>query len=80
MLQVHPFAGLVGEAPPGVPRLLINRERVGEGDLFMNPRGFDWESSTDGFYEGDCDAAVGELCELLGWESELRAVLDASKV
>ena len=29
-LQVHPFAGLVGEVGPGVPRVLINRERVGE--------------------------------------------------
>ena len=79
-LAVHPFAGLVGESPPGVPRLLINRERVGEGDLFMNPRGFDWESPTDGFYGGDCDAAVGELCGLLGWEEELKRVLEASKV
>ena len=63
-----------------VPRLLINRERVGEGDLFMNPRGFDWASATDGFYGGDCDAAVGELCGMLGWEEELKRVLEASKV
>ena len=52
------FASLVGMVDHDVPRLLINRERVGEGDLFMNPRGFDWESPTDGFYGGDCDAAV----------------------
>merc|ERR1719198_2931130 len=31
-LQVHPFAGLVREVRPDVPRLLINRERVGEDD------------------------------------------------
>ena len=29
-LAVHPFAGLVGEAPAGTPRMLINREKVGE--------------------------------------------------
>jgi len=73
-LAVHPFASLIGEARPGTPRFLINRERVGE--CMDVPRGFDFESGADGHYEGDTDAAIGELCKLLGWEAELRAVLD----
>jgi hypothetical protein len=75
---VHPFAGLVAEAPPTAHRLLINRERVGEKRM-LGPRGFDFGSSTDAFFEGDCDAAVHRLCELLGWESELHAALDAAR-
>ena len=59
---------------PGVPRLLINRERVGE----HMPGGFDFSAASnaaDGFYEGDCDDAARELCDLLGWGAELEAAL-----
>ena len=37
-LAVHPFAGLVGEVDEGTPRLLVNREKVGE--WFSLPNGF----------------------------------------
>ena len=72
-LAVHPFAGLVRATRPGVPRLLINRERVGE-ELGLR---FDGGSGADGFYEGDCDAAVRELAAALGWQRELEAALAA---
>ena len=76
-LEVHPFAGLVGETRRGTPRFLINRERVGQS-LGPFSRGFDFDSPTDGFFCGDTDDAVRQLCVLLGWESELQAVLDAA--
>ena len=81
-LAVHPFAGLVGEVDEGTPRLLVNREKVGE--WFSLPNGFRFDhddggsSSSDGFYQGDTDTAVRELCELLGWTGELQAVVDAT--
>ena len=58
-LAVQPFASLVGMTRPGVPRLLINRERVGE----HMPGGFDSSAASnaaDGFYEGDCDTRMGQ--------------------
>jgi NAD-dependent SIR2 family protein deacetylase len=79
-LEVHPFASLVGEVRAGTPRLLINRERVGEGPVGMHGRGgFDFDSGTDGHYAGDCDDAARRLARLLGWEGELDAVLAATR-
>ena len=70
-LAVHPFASLVGQVPHRTPRLLINREVVGEN------LGLDFtESGTDGFVGSDCDAAVRGLCGLLGWEADLQAIMD----
>ena len=63
-LAVHPFASLVGATSSGVPRLLINRERVGEN------LGLNFEHG-DGFEGGDCDDVVRRLCKLLGWEGKL---------
>ena len=42
-LKVQPFASLVRRVPPGTPRLLINRQRVGEhlGLCFHNSDGGD---------------------------------------
>ena len=77
-LAVHPFAGLVNEVPAGTPRLLINRERVGEQST-LGPRGLDFDSESDAFFQGDCDDAVHGLCSLLGWEAEMRAVLEAAQ-
>ncbi|EOD17840.1 NAD-dependent deacetylase SIRT2, partial [Emiliania huxleyi CCMP1516] len=68
-LGVHPFAGLVGETRVGVPRLLINRDRVGEH------LGLDFASGTDGWVGGDSDAAVRELASLLGWTAELEQLV-----
>ena len=87
-LAVQPFAGLVHQVPPGTPRLLVNRERVGPwahaayatgggggGGAFAREEA-GWKE--DRFFEGDCDDAVWQLCALLGWEAQLQAVLDAA--
>ena len=68
-LAVHPFAALVMQTSHGVPRFLINRERVGEN------LGLDFGGATDGFESGDCDDAVRRLCAELGWEAALDEAL-----
>lgn len=74
-LQVQPFASLVGAVGPATPRLLINRERVGE-DPFG--RGFDFGGAfgdpTDFFAQGDCDDAVAAIVALAGWGEEWKAL------
>eukprot|EP00928_Gymnodinium_smaydae_P081121 TRINITY_DN64697_c0_g1_i1.p1 TRINITY_DN64697_c0_g1~~TRINITY_DN64697_c0_g1_i1.p1 ORF type:complete len:350 (-),score=62.00 TRINITY_DN64697_c0_g1_i1:145-1194(-) len=80
-LAVQPFAGLVRQVHVHVPRLLINRERVGEDFLssferYLEPaalsRGFDFDNfdGRDTFLQGDCDAGVAELVRELGWEAD----------
>ncbi|OLN96520.1 NAD-dependent protein deacetylase hst2-1 [Colletotrichum chlorophyti] len=60
-LSVYPFAGLAEASRSGIPRLLLNRERVGQ----MGRR-------TDDVLElGTCDAGVRKLAALLGWGDEL---------
>ena len=60
-----------------VPRLLINREVVGEAAPGSR-RGFDFsDDSRDGAFVGDCDDAVRALVQLLGWEAELQALVEA---
>ena len=84
-----PFAALVSQVRPGTPRLLVNRERVGEGaGMLRGPAGpagpFDFDGTggvtRDGFVQGDCDAAVLELVQLLGWEEELEALADPGQL
>jgi len=68
---VFPFAGLVGQVSDTTPRLLINREMVGN-EWFR----FEWRSNKrDALYLGDCDQGVWELVELLGWQQEFHALL-----
>jgi NAD-dependent SIR2 family protein deacetylase len=73
-LAVHPFAALVMQTRHGVPRFLINRERVGEN------LGLDFDRGADGFEPGDCDDAVRRLCAELGWEAALDEALAARPV
>lgn len=59
-----------------MPRVLINRERVGEADatllLFGAKRGFKFEEQhRDALFLGDCDDGVRVLARSLGWEGEL---------
>ena len=68
-LQVHPFASLITMVSKGTPRMLINRERVGE----YYPKGFQFNSvnTKDVFIEGDCDAGCIKLADAMGWGDEL---------
>ena len=77
-LVVQPFASLVNRVKPNVPRILINRERVGEfvrsydrpfGQL--RPGLAEKGSDRDIFLQGDSDKIVIEITEKLGWASEL---------
>ena len=74
-----------------VPRLLINREKVGEADPeaakalayhgLKGPPGFNFSKDNyrDVFYQGDCDAGVEELCRLLGWSDDLHQLIRQSQ-
>ncbi|KAJ5567158.1 SIR2 family histone deacetylase [Penicillium sp. DV-2018c] len=63
-LCVHPFASLPQGIRQGVPRVLINMERV--GGLGSRP--------DDVLVLGDCDAGVRKFAEAMGWAEELEAV------
>lgn len=62
-LSVYPVAGLVKQVGPLVPRLLINRKKVGlwrdSACSSHNYRDISWE--------GDCDEGAEKLAGLLGW-------------
>jgi NAD-dependent histone deacetylase SIR2 len=63
-LTVQPFASLPGLCREGVPRVLINKERVGG-----------LGSGTDDMLMlGDCDEGVRKLAEACGWGEELDAL------
>ncbi|KAI4111003.1 MAG: hypothetical protein LQ339_001005 [Xanthoria mediterranea] len=66
-LSVHPFASLPGYCAQGVPRLLINSERVGG----LGSR------ADDVLLLGDCDDGVRKLASALGWLPELEAIFKA---
>ncbi|KAJ2872324.1 hypothetical protein FB639_004361, partial [Coemansia asiatica] len=74
-LLVQPFASLINDVSDSVPRLLINRMRVGEAKV-PGP-GFDFDGRhvgqlhRDGLILGDCDQACALLAECLGWKEEL---------
>ncbi|KAH9832122.1 NAD-dependent protein deacetylase hst2-1 [Teratosphaeria destructans] len=63
-LTVQPFAGLVGLAQEGVPRVLINREGVGG----LGTRG------DDVLVLGECDDGVRRVAEACGWLGELEGL------
>ena len=68
-LTVQPFASLPGFCSEGVPRLLINNERVGS----LGTR------ADDVLLLGDCDKGVRRLAADLGWLDELEALWHATK-
>ena len=88
-LAVAPVASLVDEVHWLCPRLLINREKVHlhggpkpEWPPQMGPdNGFRFDNE-DNYRDvasvQDCDAGTRELAALLGWESELDALIAAA--
>jgi NAD-dependent deacetylase sirtuin 2 len=83
---------LVNHPGEDVPRLLVNRERVGEADARVRAMaalvghtaglGFDFDSETnrrDALFLGDCDDGFRELARLLGWDAELETLVEAGK-
>lgn len=67
-LSVQPFASLPSMCSEGVPRVLMNMERV--GGLGSRP--------DDVLLLGDCDAGVRRFARAMGWEDELEAQWEAS--
>ena len=65
-LTVYPAAGLVSRIRPGVPRILINLELVGE-DVMR----FDDAECDDVFVQGSCDEGFLVLADKLGWLPDL---------
>lgn len=64
-LRVMPFASLPGQCGETCPRLLINREEVGNFDFRHK------DNYRDVFHQGDCDAGARELARQAGWEKDL---------
>lgn len=82
-LVVQPFASLIELVQDGVPRLLINRERVGEASPDLGwMKGFNFGNGNyrDALFEGDCDQGVWKLCGLLGWEKDLRQLIEGEPI
>ncbi|KAF9701115.1 hypothetical protein EKO04_001151 [Ascochyta lentis] len=63
-LSVQPFASLPHFVTDSVPRLLINKEQV--GDLGSRP--------DDVLILNDCDTGVRSLADALGWTSDLESL------
>ena len=64
-LLVMPVAGIPSWVRKDCPRVLLNRELVGQ---FAYPG----LSDRDLYLEGDCDDAVLNLCGLAGWSQDLQ--------
>lgn len=63
-LKVYPFAALASYASKNIPRFLLNNEEAGDFS-------FNNSESNDHFIKGDCQQAIIDLSEDLGWLKEL---------
>lgn len=86
-LVVQPFAGLANKVDSKCPRLLINRDPVGDPNMFgsfitsvlgLNPNFQSGHNNTkrDVFLQGDCDEGCMRLARMLGWEDELKSLIE----
>jgi NAD-dependent deacetylase sirtuin 2 len=70
-LSVQPFASLITRVQSKIPRLLINKEKVGQ-----RSNGFRFnKKSRDVALINDCDSGVRELSEKLGWTKDLEILI-----
>ena len=63
-LSVYPFAALPQRVKNGVPRLLVNMEKVGDVGSRRD----------DVVWIGECDQGMRELAEALGWWEEVESL------
>jgi len=78
---VAPFCELLHEASPLAPRLLLNREKVGERAAGGREAGFrfdDIDNYRDAALLMSCDQGVALLARHLGWEQDLEALVKAA--
>ena len=66
-LRVNPVALIPTLVDDKVPRMLVNRELVGDFDTTE----FNYR---DVFMDGDCDESVDKLCKMMGWGEELWSI------
>eukprot|EP00996_Jenningsia_fusiforme_P000961 NODE_1876_length_1373_cov_23.436556_g1697_i0.p1 GENE.NODE_1876_length_1373_cov_23.436556_g1697_i0~~NODE_1876_length_1373_cov_23.436556_g1697_i0.p1 ORF type:complete len:403 (-),score=101.91 NODE_1876_length_1373_cov_23.436556_g1697_i0:164-1285(-) len=80
-LKVAPFASLPNMVPDLCPRLLINRELVGqrEAEELQGFRFNTHDNYRDVALLGDCDAGVRMICERLGWTGKLKKLMAERK-
>lgn len=83
-LVVQPFASLIDRPPKEAPRILINREIVGETHPEMKQlgctKGFDFSGygeRNDIALLGDCDDMIVDLCSKLGWNDDLENLVQS---
>jgi len=74
-LTVAPVSMIPEMVPDYCPRLLINRELVGDFEQME-----DTDNIRDFFEPGECDETIIQLCKYLGWEEELYALNATTKV
>ena len=65
-MEVYPFAGIADAMPRHVPRLLLNRDRVGS---FGN-------RAQDSIILGDIVETIQQLTDALGWTKELKELCE----
>ena len=75
-LKVSPFNSLILYPEKDCPRVLINRDAAGENILKFTDEKNNYR---DVFHQSDCDRAVKELAELLGWKDEFEILLNEKK-
>ncbi|CAN7983652.1 unnamed protein product, partial [Ixodes hexagonus] len=82
-LQVQPFAGLVDKVHNSIPRLLINLEKCGQGNLVSKLLGlgcgldFDSEANfRDVALLGTCDSGCRQIADRLGWKDDLSRLVE----
>jgi len=75
-LLVYPFAGLTNQVKDMVPRLLINKEATGPFKNMPEPNAKDSGARfRDAVHLGDCDEAVIEFANLMGWKEDLNTLI-----
>ena len=70
-LKVHPFAGLTSLVEKECPRLLINRDPVGNDLMFNRPT----KNYRDVFLEGECDENCMRIANMIKLENNLKAYM-----
>lgn len=71
-LKVQPFSLLPGFVADDCPRLLINRDLVGDWALYESEPA---KNKRDVAFQGDCDSGCLKLAQLLGFDKELRELV-----
>lgn len=71
-LKVYPFSSLVDYVKDDCPRLLINRELVGDWQTYEDEPSANYR---DVSFQGNCDDGCEKLAELCGWKDDLEKLI-----